>query len=63
MRAPEMAARSSVKVSGMVVDSPGARLLTREAGVWKLTPGVGLSHFNSAVAERAVPMFQNLSRA
>src|ERR1039457_3816204 len=63
MRAPDMAGWSIVKVTGSVVDSPGARLFSRAEGVLNLTPGVGLSHLSSVVAERVAPLFQNLRRS
>src|ERR1035441_731507 len=62
MRAPLTAARATVKVTGSVADSPGARLLSRAVAVLNSTPGVGLSHLSSLVAERAPPLFQNLRR-
>src|ERR1035438_8485308 len=59
MRAPETAGRSMVKVTGSVTDSPGARLFSLAEGVWNLTPGVGLSHASSVVAERTAPLFRS----
>src|SRR5437868_2693449 len=57
----ELRPAGTVNVTGTAADSPGARPYSRPVGEANSTSGVGLSHFNRTVPERAPPLFQNLT--